>query len=89
MREEWLLAGGELAALAALFIIAFSGRDVFGDQVKLLLTALSALAGGLGAVAGGWITWRGVASGLGRWQRLALGGVMAFIGVYTIIHVLG
>jgi hypothetical protein len=88
-RQEWSLAGGELAALFVLFIIAFTGRDAFGEQVKQLLTVLSALAGGLGALAGGWIAWRGLANGAGRRQRLALGGVMSLLGVYTVIHVLG
>lgn len=87
-REEWLLAGGEVAALLLLFVVAFSGRDSYGESVKNLLTALSALAGGLGAVAGVSIAWRGLASGVGRWQRLALGCAMAFLGGYTVVHVL-
>jgi hypothetical protein len=87
-RQEWGLLGGEVAALFLIFIIAFTGRDEFGDQVKQLLTILSIVAGSAGAVAGGWVAWRGIASGAGRWQRLALGTVMIFLGGYTVIHVL-
>jgi len=87
-RQELALFGGEIAAILLIFIIAFTGRDTFGEQVKQLLTILSAIAGSAGAVAGGWLAWRGVASGMGRWQRLALGSVMLFVGGYTVIHVL-
>ena len=80
--------GGEAAAILLIFIVAFTGRDAFGEQVKQLLTVLSIIAGSGGAVAGGWIAWRGIASGAGRWQRLALGAVMVFIGGYTVVHVL-
>lgn len=87
-RQEWGLLGGEVAALVLIFIVAFTGRDTFGEQVKQLLTVLSIVAGSAGAVAGGWVAWRGVASGMSRWQRLALGGVMMLLGGYTVIHVL-
>lgn len=87
-RNEFLLAAAELVAIFTIFIIAFTGRDVFGDGVKQVLIALSLLAGAFGAVAGAWVFIRGIMFQPSRVLRLALGGFMAAIGIYTIVHVL-
>lgn len=87
-RSEILAAVAEVAALFLIFIVAFTGRDAFSDGVKQFLTALSVLAGAIGALAGLVVLLRGIRFQAGRIPRLALGGVMAFIGIYTIFHVL-
>lgn len=87
-RREALAATAEVAALFIVFIIAYTGRDTFSDGVKSGLTALSAAIGLAGAAAGAVVAGRGVRSPRGRITRIALGGVMAFLGIYTIVHVL-
>ena len=87
-RNEVVAALVEVAAIFTIFIVSFTGRDTFGDGVKQLLIALSLLAGALGALAGGWVLLRGIQIQPSRFARLALGGFMAFIGIYTIVHVL-
>jgi len=87
-RNEIMAAVAEVTAIFAIFIIAFTGRDLYGDNVRLLLIGLSLLAGALGALAGLWIMLRGLQVQTSRIPRLALGGAMAAMGIYTIIHVL-
>lgn len=87
-RSEIVAALAEVTAIFTIFIVAFTGRDAFGDGVKQFLTVLSLLAGALGALAGGWVLLRGIQIQTGRVGRLALGGFMAFIGIYTFVHVL-
>lgn len=87
-RQELLTAAGEVAALFVIFIIAFTGRDAFSDGVKTFLTILSVIVGAVGAGAGLAIIRRAAQSTAGRYARVALGGFMVFIGVYTIFHVL-
>ena len=87
-RQEYLAAAAETLALLAIFIVAITGRDTFGDSVKLLLTVLSVIAGSLGALGGLGILRRAFASREGRVVRLALSGWMLFAGIYSVIHVL-
>lgn len=87
-RNEVVAALVEVAAIFTIFIVAFTGRDTFGDGVKQLLIVLSLLAGALGTLAGGWVLVRGFQFQSSRVARLALGGFMAAIGIYTIVHVL-
>jgi hypothetical protein len=70
------------------FLIAFTGRERFGDNIKAVLIVLSVLIGIAGAAAGLLTMRRGLAWPTGRAARLALGGVMTFLGAYTIVHVL-
>ncbi|HEX5166139.1 MAG TPA: hypothetical protein VFV93_12135 [Thermomicrobiales bacterium] len=88
LRQDALLALAETAGLFLIFIVAFTGRDAFGDIVKLLLTILSIAVGGLGATGGLLVARRALAEPAGRVARLAIAGWMAFAGIYTIIHVL-
>jgi hypothetical protein len=87
-RNEIVAAVAEVAAIFTIFIIAFTGRDLYGDNVRLMLIGLSLLAGALGTLAGLWVIARGIQIQPSRIQRLALGGAMAAMGIYTIIHVL-
>jgi hypothetical protein len=87
-RGEKQAALAEVLALLATFLVAFIGRPHFGETVKHLLIAISVLIGGVGAAAGLLTLRRGLLSPAGRAGRIALGGFMAFIGVYTIFHVL-
>lgn len=87
-RNELWMAAAEVAAIFAIFIIAITGRSTFGDGVKQMLTVLSVIVGALGAVAGAMVFLRGIQMQTSRVARFALGGFMAFIGIYTIIHVL-
>lgn len=87
-RQEVVAALAEVGAIFTIFIIAFTGREMFSDGVRQFLTVLSLLAGALGALAGGWVLMRGVQYQSSRLARLAMGGVMAFIGIYTVVHVL-
>jgi hypothetical protein len=87
-RWEWQAAIAEVLALVVIFLIAFTGRSAFGDGVKTALTVLSVIAGAAGALAGLAIALRGLRLPAARIQRLALGTFMAFIGAYTIVHVL-
>jgi hypothetical protein len=87
-RQEAGWAVAETAALLLIFVVAFGGRDEFGDGVKTLLIVLSVIAGGLGALAGLVVVRRGYASPTGRVARVALGSFMVFIGLYSVVHVL-
>lgn len=87
-RPEVLAAAGETLALFLIFIISFTGRDAFGDNVKTLLIALTVIVGSLGSLAGLGILRRAFASPDGRIARLALSGWMLFAGVYSVVHVL-
>ena len=87
-RREKRAAIGEVLALLVTFVVAFSGRSHFSDAVKDVLIALSVLIGGVGAIVGLLTLRRGLAVPAGRLARVALGGFMMFIGVYTIVHVL-
>lgn len=87
-RNEIVAAVAEVTSIFTIFIIAFTGRDAYGDGVRQLLIALSLTAGGLGTLAGLWVLLRGFQIQTSRLQRLALGGAMAAIGIYTIVHVL-
>jgi hypothetical protein len=88
MRQDAVAAGVELAAIIGIFLFAFNTRGMFGDTVRQTLIALSLLAGALGAIAGGWVLIRAIQYQPYRLQRLALGGFMAAVGIYTIVHVL-
>lgn len=87
-RSEIMLAVGEVLAICSIFVVAFTGREHFGDGVRQVLIALSLLAGTFGAVAGGWVFIRGIIFEPSRIARLVLGGLMAAFGIYTIVHVL-
>ena len=87
-RQEFAAAGLEVAALIAIFIVAFTGRSAFGDGTKTFLTLLSVVVGVAGSGAGMFIVWRGVQFQQSRIVRFVLGGFMTFIGTYTIVHVL-
>lgn len=87
-RAEVLAAVAETAGLFLIFIVAFTGRDQFGDGIKQLLIALTIVVGGLGVAAGLAIGRRGLSGASGRVSRLALGAYMIFIGAYSIVHVL-
>jgi hypothetical protein len=88
LRQDALLALAETAGLFLIFIVAITGRDAFGDGVKLLLTIMSIAVGALGAAGGLLVARRGLADPTGRLGRFAIAGWMAFAGIYTIIHVL-
>jgi hypothetical protein len=88
IRQDVVAAGVELAAIVGIFLFAFNTRGMFGDTVRQTLIALSLLAGSLGAVAGGWVLLRAIQLQPYRLQRFALGGFMAAIGIYTVVHVL-
>ena len=88
IRQEALWALAETAALYLIFIVAFTGRDAFGDGVKTLLTILSVAAGSAGALAGVVVARRALADPAGRFGRIAIAAWMAFTGIYTVIHVL-
>jgi hypothetical protein len=87
-RGEKRAAIAEVLALFVTFLVAFTGRSHFNDTIKDVLIAISILIGGAGAAAGALIVRRGLGAPAGRWARVGLGGVMTFLGVYTIIHVL-
>lgn len=87
-RHEVLPAIGETLGLLAIFIVAITGRDSFGDGVKLALTVLTVLVGGLGIAGGVLLARRSQTISRGRGVRLALAGYMVFIGLYSIVHVL-
>jgi hypothetical protein len=87
-RIELLAAAGETVGLFLIFIVAFTGRDKFGDGVKLALVVLSLIVGGGGVGAGVAIARRGLQSSQGRSARLVLAAFMIFIGAYSIVHVL-
>lgn len=87
-RNELIAAAVEVGAIFTIFIIAFTGRSAFGDGVRQLLIVLSVIAGVSGAGAGLWVLLRAIQFQAARIPRLALGSFMAFIGVYTVIHVL-
>lgn len=86
-RHEVGAAVAEFAGLFLIFIVAFTGRDAFGDNVKTLLTVLTYVVGGLGVGAGVGILWRGVTLPGSRIARFVIGGVMIAAGVYSILHV--
>lgn len=88
LRQDALLALAQTAALFLIFLVAFTGREAFGDGVKTLLTILSVAVGALGAFGGALVARRGMQDAVGRVGRLAIAGWMMFSGVYTIIHVL-
>lgn len=87
-REEIAAAGIEVGVLFLLFIVAFTGRSVFGESVKLLLSILSVTAGVAGALAGLVVLRRGITIPASRVGRLLLGAFMTFIGLYTVVHIL-
>lgn len=87
-RGEILAAVAEVVAIFTIFIIAFTGRSSLGEGAKNVLVALSVLTGALGAIAGLFVMLRGVQHTVSRVPRLLLGGFMAAIGIYTIVHVL-
>lgn len=88
IRQDALWALAETATLFLIFIVAFTGRDAFGDAVKSLLTILSIAAGSIGALAGVVVGRRALADPAGRIGRLAIAVWMVFAGGYTVIHVL-
>jgi hypothetical protein len=88
LRQDALWALAETAALFLIFIVAFTGRDAFGDGIKTLLTILSIAAGSVGTFGGLVVGRRALAEPAGRFGRLAIAGWMMFAGVYTVIHVL-
>ncbi len=87
-KRELTVAGVEVLAIFTIFIIAFTGRSTFGEGVKTALTVLSVIVGLAGAVAGVLTIWRGVQFQPSRLTRIVLGGLMTFIGTYTVVHVL-
>lgn len=87
-RSEVLLAVGEVLAICGIFVVAFTGRPYFSDGVRQVMIALSLAAGIFGTLAGAWVFIRGIMLEPSRIQRLALGGLMAAFGIYTVIHVL-
>lgn len=87
-RKEIVAAVAEVSSIFLIFIVAFTGRNAYGDNVRQLLVALSLTAGALGTLAGLWVLLRGVQIQSSRVARFALGGFMAAIGIYTIVHVL-
>jgi hypothetical protein len=87
-RQEALAALGETAGLFLIFIVAFTGRERFGDGVKLALVLLTLIVGGIGIAAGAAIGRRGLRAPGGRIARLVLAAYMVFIGAYSIVHVL-
>lgn len=82
----WLVA--ELGALFVLFIVAFTGRDHFSDEIKSVLSVLSVVAGLIGVAGGLVVLGRGVMQRPTLKWRLPLGGLMIFFGGYTIVHIL-
>jgi hypothetical protein len=88
LRQDALWAVAETAALFLIFLVAFTGRDAFGDAVKTLLTILSIVAGGAGIAGGLAVGRRGLVERTGKIARFALAGWMLFAGAYTIVHVL-
>ena len=86
-RPEALAAAAETLGLFLIFIVAFTGRDRFGDTVKLALILLTFVVGGLGIAAGIAIGRRALTTTTGRIARLALAAYMIGIGAYSIIHV--
>ena len=88
LRQEALWALAETAALFLIFIVAFTGRDAFGEGVKTLLTILSVATGSIGALGGLVVARRALAERSGRIGRFGIAGWMVFTGVYTVIHVL-
>lgn len=87
-RQELLAAAAEVTAIVGIFLFAFTTRGMFGDTVRYILITLSLLAGFLGTLAGGWLLYRAAQLPAARLQRVMLGGFMAAIGIYTIVHVL-
>lgn len=88
LRQEALWALAETATLFLIFIVAFTGRDAFGDGIKTVLTILSIAAGSIGAFGGLVVGRRALNESASRIGRLAIAGWMLFTGVYTVIHVL-
>ena len=86
-RPEILAAIGETLGLFCIFLVAFTGRDQFGDTITIVLIALTLIVGGLGVAAGIAIARRGLLTPHARAARLALGAFMVFIGAYSILHV--
>ncbi|HMM43920.1 MAG TPA: hypothetical protein PKA95_18650 [Thermomicrobiales bacterium] len=87
-REEILAAAAETLGLFLIFVVAISTRDLTGDAAKAILIALTWVVGVLGAGYGAIVFWRGATQPAGRVARLALGAAMAFMGVYSIVHVM-
>lgn len=87
-REEILAAAAETLGLFLIFVVAISTRDLTGDAAKTVLTALTWVVGSLGAGYGAIVAWRGIKQPAGRVARLALGAAMAFMGIYSIVHVM-
>lgn len=87
-RGEVLASGATIAAVFVLFLIAFFGRDYYGDGIRGLLIVLSSASGGAAAAGGLLSLYRAYRFRLSRPARFALGGLQLFVGVYTIIHVL-
>lgn len=88
VRQELRWLGLEVLTLFAIFIVAFTGRDAFGDGVKAFLTVLSVLAGVSGVAAGLLVAARGFSVPSGRVARLGIAAAMIFFGAYTVVHVL-
>lgn len=87
-RRELLAAAAEFGAIVVLFLIAFFGRDFYGDTGRSLLIVLSSAAGGA-AVAGGLLSlYRAMKFVPSRLTRVILGTLQIFVGAYTIVHVL-
>lgn len=87
-REEILAAAAETLGLFLIFVVAISTRNLTGDAAKAILIALTWVVGAAGAGYGAIVLWRGVNQPAGRIARLALGAAMAFMGVYSIVHVM-
>ena len=86
-RQEVGAAIAEFAGLFLIFIVSFTGRDAFGDNVKTMLIILTFIVGGLGVGAGVGILWRGVTLPGARIARFLIGALMIAAGVYSILHV--
>lgn len=87
-RSEMVFGLAFFVAIVVLFLISFTGRSAFGDDVKTALTVLSAITGGVGFAGGLVILGRGLQHSEGRFSRLLAGVAIAFVGGYTVIHVL-
>jgi len=87
-REEILAAVAETLGLFLIFVVAITTRDLTGDWAKAILKALTWIVGLVGAGYGAMTIWRGISHPNGRIARVAVGGAMAFMGIYSIVHVM-